>query len=275
MNNFFIKGSLVLTLLASCASNLPREVAQDANVQTTPTANLCPDISFDSDNKNEAYIAGIVCEVMHDSYQDLLKIKIEVKAIEDSKMLNKFSNGKLSFISFFNEKRFIPFANNGYIIGYSKVKLFNQNQSGPQLTHENLKAVLSHELSHTVLWKKISPLGDVGYAAYTTVGSADVRAKYERQIDIDAIERGIQSGHLYSRDLGGYRSINEMRTEQSKRAYLRQVYYFGEQLQMIEDAGLKYSGKTRDKFFNKLRKNAPVQIKELSKFITDFDQNLE
>lgn len=222
----------------------------------------CENLSYDQSNPQSVVIAGIVCHVIQDSYSDLQGAGIKIKVIEESKTLSSFSKGRLSFISFFDGARFLPFSNRGFVFGYSRKKIF---ESTDRPSGDAIRAVVAHEMAHTVKWRSLNSLGTIGYAAYTTLGNEKVRGKYERSIDIVALRRGIESGKHYAAGLGEYREWNAQKTEVNEREYLKTVYYFKEQLIEIETLALSLNSATREVFFNKLEKSAPVSIEGIRK----------
>lgn len=258
--NTLAKVFLSLVLMIGCTTVATSERTVSSSDDDGKDA--CKMIRINEKDEQAKYIGGLICGVLYQSYSDLTSIIIDVGAIEDQPMLNKFSDGKLSFISFFNPNKFMPFRKDGYIIGYSRDKIFNPDKTLPEFTIDNLKAVIAHELAHTVIWRSLPALSDVGYATYTAMESN--RAHFERQVDVVAIKRGIISGYLYAEELGNYRTVNEARTEPQKRSYLRKMYYFGEQLKLIEDAGLSYTDKKqRDLFFIKFYKDVPQSVESV------------
>lgn len=220
----------------------------------------CPNLEFDTTNPQAQNVSELVCDVILDSYPELEHLEILVTSIESSKMLSKFSKGRLTFISFFNLKRFHLSGKKGYLIGYSEKKLF-QSTDTPSV--QALKSVIAHELAHTLRWKRKGSLGAAAYAAYTTLGGEKIRGKYERSVDIEALYQGIISNHYYAQGLAEYRNWNLNQTDEDKRAYLKSVYYFEPQLFLIENLGRSLSGKTRRRFFKKLIKKAPHALEEI------------
>jgi hypothetical protein len=228
----------------------------------------CTNLEYDQSNTQDVFVSGIACNVIKDSYPELLNVKIKIVAIEDNKLLSSFSKGRLSFISFFNLKHLVPFSKSGYLLGYSRIKVF---ESSPSPSNLSLTSVIAHELAHTLRWKRLGAGGSIVYAAYTTLGNEKVRGKYERSIDIMAIYYGIQSNSYYAQGLADYRQWNYLQTSVEKREYLKQVYYFEDQLTLIEDLGRSINDRKRAAFFKELSKQAPIDIEAIQNIYNALD----
>jgi hypothetical protein len=148
--------------------------------------------------------------------------------IKESRILREFAGDKISFLSYFTPGT-IPYREK-YFIGYNPKKLEDN-----QLTFDEMRSVLAHELAHTVQWENMkSDFNRIRNSLFMEISFKSKRL-FESNADRIAISLGLSVSEKYTEGLISYRETNYVNTEdREEQEYLLKLYNFADELRQIE-----------------------------------------
>lgn len=178
----------------------------------------------------------LIGEIIPASFPELEGAKIKVKL---------FKSKSNYFKSRFSTFRFLTFREMRYLI-YVNPAVFEKN--APE---EGIRAILAHELSHVLYYRRKNRLELIGLIGLT---DRSFTAKFERKTDLEAIKRGYGAGlKQYRRWL--YDNVPAKDLEGKKRDY-----FSPEEIDLI----LEIAGK-KPEIFEVWKRDTPRNVGELRK----------
>ncbi len=180
----------------------------------------------------------LVKEIVERSFPELEGEKIEIKS---------FKSRTNYFKTQFSISRFLTFRKMKTIV------LVNPEVFAQNAPDEGIRAILAHELGHALFYKERQRLQLLGLIR---LASGKFTARFERQTDLTAIERGYGKGLLIYREWL-YERVSGKSLERKKRHYFTP-----------EEINLLIAAFEKDpKSAQKLKKNVPRNLDELKKAV--------
>lgn len=190
----------------------------------------CSNLHLRTTSVHGEEVRNTLCTLIHESFHTLENENIDIVAIEEDPILTSFSEGKITFLSFF---RPLPlWGESKYYIAFSKDKF-----ASGYFTQDMKKGVLAHELAHTLQWRFLkTDHARLLYATYANSSSERLK-KFEHQADVIAIQMGVKNEVDYAEGLADYRECNhEVVDNVQKKQYLMETYNFRPELEEIRDS---------------------------------------